>query len=191
MFVKCVYVWGLLASWEKYLLENKYFSQLLRTIRFLNSKCGLSSFNRLATLVLNNFVFNYLLRVVWQHLHLHLLIIYHDIPYLALLVRTILLNLLAALTDNYFVALHLLQLQKIWLKNLFYRKMWLFTCWMLGFWSKCCRWCNIRWFFWKKAFPHSQTCDRMVHVPFGWRLLWSNKPCLAANPFSVEDKNLN
>lgn len=51
-----------------------------------------------------------------------------------------------------------------------------------GFVSKCWRWCNIRWFFWKNALPHSQTCVRNVHPPFGWRRLCCRSPCLAANP---------
>lgn len=51
-----------------------------------------------------------------------------------------------------------------------------------GFVSKCWRWCSIKWFFWKNALPHSQTCVRNVQLPLGWRRLCCNRPCLAANP---------
>lgn len=53
---------------------------------------------------------------------------------------------------------------------------------MAGFVSKCWRWCSIRWFFWKNAFPHSQTWVRTVQPPFGCRRLCCIRPCLAANP---------
>lgn len=57
------------------------------------------------------------------------------------------------------------------------------TCaWDAGFVSKCWRWCSIRWFFWKKALPHSQTWVRSVQPPFGWRRWCCSKPCLDAKP---------
>lgn len=38
----------------------------------------------------------------------------------------------------------------------------------------------MRWFFCKKAFPHSgHTCERNVQLPSGWRLLCNISPCLA------------
>lgn len=46
----------------------------------------------------------------------------------------------------------------------------------------CWRWWSIKWFFWKNAFPHSQTWLLMVQPPFGWRLLCNKRPCLAAKP---------
>lgn len=60
-------------------------------------------------------------------------------------------------------------------------------CWLTcacvgGFVSRCWRWWSIRWFFWKNALPHSQTCVRRVQPPFGWRRWCCSRPCLDAKP---------
>ena len=38
----------------------------------------------------------------------------------------------------------------------------------------------MRWFFWRKAFPHSgHTWERSVQLPSGCRFIWSINPCFA------------